>query len=197
TLRRHRHPLAALPALQFGRHGHAVRPQERRQVVRLPPAPPRRCLMPLQGPLVNPVRYCRRRHLTDARYALRAPIPLRLDQTHGTRNTIRTQNAQGGCGPDATPPGQYTLSCYATLFYRRASAQRLVASSTASTELRSALSRISHVPVNSWASRPPSPWTATITNLRSNASTICAPSSATELSGSSSSRHNAAARAAA
>src|SRR5207245_20764 len=114
TLRRHRHPLAALPALQFGRHGHAVRPQERRQVVRLPPAPPRRCLMPLQGPLVNPVRYCRRRHLTDARYALRAPIPLRLDQTHGTRNTIRTQNAQGGGGPDATPPRAIHLKllCY-------------------------------------------------------------------------------------
>src|SRR6266540_1883827 len=81
--------------------------------------------------------------------------------------------------------------------YRRASAQRLVASSTASTELRSALSRISHVPVRSWASRPPSPCTATRTNLRSNASTSWAPSSATELSARSSSRHNDAARAAA
>src|SRR5205823_12109734 len=81
--------------------------------------------------------------------------------------------------------------------YRRASAQRLVASSTASTALRSALSRISAVPVSNWASRPPSPCTATNTNLRSNASMIWAPSSATELSASSSSKQSDAARAAA
>src|SRR2546430_1131400 len=80
---------------------------------------------------------------------------------------------------------------------RRASAHRLVASNTANTALRSALSRISAVPVSSCASRPPSPCTATSTNLRSNASMICVPSSATELSASSSSRHSDAARAAA
>src|SRR5437660_3136504 len=81
--------------------------------------------------------------------------------------------------------------------YRRPSAHLLVASNTASTELRSGLSRISHVPVSNCASRPPSPCTATNTNLRSNASMICAPSSATELSGNSSSRQSDAARAAA
>src|SRR2546430_9913137 len=72
--------------------------------------------------------------------------------------------------------------------YRRASAQRLVEYSTATTALRSALSRISAVPVSNCASRPPSPCTATSPNLRSNASMIWAPSSATELSASSSSR---------
>src|SRR5712692_2539433 len=80
---------------------------------------------------------------------------------------------------------------------RRASAHLLVASNTANTELRSGLSRISHVPVSNWASRPPNPCTATSTNLRSKASMICAPSSATELSGNNSSRHSDAARAAA
>src|SRR5437667_367069 len=72
-----------------------------------------------------------------------------------------------------------------------------MASSTANTALRSADSRISHVPVSNCASRPPRPCTATSTNLRSNASMICAPSSAIELSGTRSSRHAAAARAAA
>src|SRR6059058_5458135 len=81
--------------------------------------------------------------------------------------------------------------------YRRASVHLLVASNTASTALRSVLSLISHVPVSSCASRPPSPCTATSTNLRSNASMIVAPSSAMELSGISSSRHSDAARAAA
>src|SRR5205823_14407955 len=81
--------------------------------------------------------------------------------------------------------------------YRRASVHLLVASNTASTALRSVLSLISHVPVSSCASRPPSPCTATSTNLRSNASMIVAPSSAMELSGISWSRHDEAARAAA
>src|SRR5438552_6256040 len=81
--------------------------------------------------------------------------------------------------------------------YRRASVHRLVASNTASTALRSVLSLISHVPVSSCASRPPSPCTATSTNLRSNASMIVAPSSAIELSGISWSKHDDAARAAA
>src|SRR5881392_613381 len=81
--------------------------------------------------------------------------------------------------------------------YRRASVHLLVASNTASTALRSVLSLISHVPVSSCASRPPSPCTATSTNLRSNASMIVAPSSAMELSGISWSRHDDAARAAA
>src|SRR5439155_1530696 len=40
---------------------------------RSPPAP--RCLLPLQQPLVDPVRYRRGRDLTNARDALRAPIP--------------------------------------------------------------------------------------------------------------------------
>src|SRR5256884_414099 len=77
--------------------------------------------------------------------------------------------------------------------YRRASVHLLVASNTASTALRSVLSLISHVPVSSCASRPPSPCTATSTNLRSNASMIVAPSSAMELSGISWSRHDEAA----
>src|SRR5881392_3778126 len=81
--------------------------------------------------------------------------------------------------------------------YRRASVHLLVASNTASTALRSVLSLISHVPVSSCASRPPSPCTATSTNLRSNASMIVAPSSAIELSGISWSKHDDAARAAA
>src|SRR5213080_3401265 len=74
--------------------------------------------------------------------------------------------------------------------YRRASVHLLVASNTASTALRSVLSLISHVPVSSCASRPPSPCTATSTNLRSNASMIVAPSSATEVSAKSSSRRS-------
>src|SRR3989442_1777824 len=89
------------------------------------------------------------------------------------------------------------VTAAAAAFQRRASVHRLVASSTASTALRSALSLISHVPVSNCASRPPTPCTATSTNLRSNASMICAPSSATELSGSRMSRHSDAARAAA
>src|SRR5882672_900838 len=98
------------------------------------------------------------------------------------------------------PARMVLLRCYTTMpydTYRLASTHRLVASNTARTALRSADSRISHVPTRSWASRPPRPCTATITNFRSNASSIDAPSSAIELSGISSSRHDAAARAAA
>ncbi len=51
---------------------------------------------------------------------------------------------------------------------RRAAAQRLVASKTANTAARSALSRTSAVPVSNWVSRPPNPCTATNTNWRSN-----------------------------
>src|SRR3989442_5171960 len=89
------------------------------------------------------------------------------------------------------------VTAAAAAFQRRASVHRLVASSTASTALRSVLSLISHVPVSSCASRPPSPCTATNTNLRSNPSIIVAPSSATEMSANSSSTHNDAAPAAA
>src|SRR5690349_14145196 len=59
-----------------------------------------------------------------------------------------------------------------------ASVHRLVASRTANTAARSALSLISAVPLSRRASRPPSPCTATKANSRSNPSTILAPSSA-------------------
>src|SRR6266581_3444912 len=49
--------------------------------------------MPLQQPLVNPVRYRRRRDLTDARHALRTPIPFR-SRTHRTPNTAKTGDLQ-------------------------------------------------------------------------------------------------------
>src|SRR3989442_872670 len=193
----HHHHLAPGAALQLQRHPHAVRPQERREVVRLHTAPPRRGLMPLQEPLVDPVRYRRRRYLAHPRDALRAPVALRPSRTHRTPSTTRTGNAQGGLPHDGITLGVLALSNCSISCYRRASTQRLVASRIASTALRSALSRISHVPVSSCASLPPNPWTATSTKLRSNASTSWAPSSAMELSGRRSSRQPAAARAAA
>src|SRR5438128_1356251 len=116
----------------------------------------------------------------------------RFGRTHRTPNTTKTRKTQEVLlGGRNTTGGCFLTHCV-TGYYRRASTQRLVASSTANTALCSALSRISHVPVNSCASRPPSPCTATSTNFRSNASTSCAPSSAIELSGSHSSRHDAA-----
>src|SRR3989449_9864422 len=193
----HQHHVAPGAALQLRRHPHAMRPQERRQVVRLHPAPPRRGLMPLQEPLVDPVRYRRRRYLAHPRDALRAPIALGSRRIHRTPSTTRPRNAQGALPHDGITSGVLALSTCGISSYRRASTQRLVASRIASTALRSALSRISHVPVSSCASLPPNPWTATSTNLRSNASTNWAPSSAIELSGRRSSRQPAAARAAA
>src|SRR6266550_1858607 len=207
-------------------HWHLARPQELHQLGRLDSASRRRRLVPLEQTLVDPVRHCRRRHLADPRHALRAPIFLRSQGIHGIRNTprigtaqdpsrhrrnrnlgsgkihttgniARTRDSQGPRPEGELVVGWLILTPYVRIAYLLASVQRLVASNTASTALRSALSRISHVPVSNCASRPPRPCTATSTNLRSNASTSVAPSSALELSGNSSSRHVDAARAAA
>src|SRR6266581_2917099 len=78
------------------------------------------------------------------------------------------------------PPRRTHTASVHRQFGRRASVHRLVASSTANTAARSALSLISDVPVIRMVSRPPSPCTATKANSRSNASTILAPSSAIE-----------------
>src|SRR6266487_5284276 len=90
---RHRVPVAPL---ELRRHRHLVRPQERREVLRLHTPAPRRCLVPLQQPLVDPVRYCRGGDLTDARHALRTPVSLVLRQTHRTPNNAKMGSAQGG-----------------------------------------------------------------------------------------------------
>src|SRR5690349_15176970 len=199
----HHHHLVPVPLLQLGRHRHLVRPQERREIVGLHPPPPGGRAMALQQPLVDPVRHCRRGDLTHTRDTLGPPIPL-MAQTHRTPNTTKTESAQGVLWPrcnssvgNAKLKNYSWLECRPGNTQRRASVHLLVASNTASTALRSVLSRISHVPVSSCASRPPSPCTATSTNLRSNASMIVAPSSAIELSGKSSSKQSDAARAAA
>src|SRR5437763_1587090 len=92
----HHHHVVPVPPLELGRHRHLVRPQKRRQVLRLHTPPPRRCLVPLQQPLVNPVRYRRGGDLTDARHALRTPVSLVLWQTHRTPNNEKMGSAQGG-----------------------------------------------------------------------------------------------------
>src|SRR5438094_3202854 len=193
----HHHHVVAVRPLELRGHRHLVRVQKRREILRLHTPPPRRGLVPLQQPLVDPVRYRRGRDLTDARHALRAPVSLVLWQTHRTPNKAKMGSAQGGlwnaCNSrwallfkrlNYNTLEGVSLPLSATA-YRRASVHLLVASNTASTALRSVLSLISHVPVSSCASRPPSPCTATSTNLRSNASMIVAPSSAMELSASS------------
>src|SRR5437879_7869864 len=102
-----------------------------------------------------------------------APTPYVFTRrTHRTLNTSKTGRTQE---PLWQGRQQEYITAVITMTYRRASTQRLVASSTANTALCSALSRISHVPVNSCASRPPSPCTATTHNFRSTASVRCAP----------------------
>src|SRR2546425_6267364 len=89
---RHRGPV---PPLELRRHRHIVRPQERGEVHRLHTPTPRRCLVPLQQPLVDPVRYRRGGDLTDARHALRTPVSLLFWQTHRTPNKPKMGSAQG------------------------------------------------------------------------------------------------------
>src|SRR6266446_2791100 len=92
----HHHHVVPVPALELRRHRHLVRLEERRQILRLHTPPPRRCLVPLQQPLVDPVRYRRGRDLTDAGHALRTPVSLVLWQTHRTPNKAKMGSAQGG-----------------------------------------------------------------------------------------------------
>src|SRR5881628_2374129 len=92
----HHHHIVPVPPLELRGHPHLVRLEERRQILRLHTPPSRRCLVPLQQPLVDPVRYRRGRDLTDARHALRAPVSLVLWQTHRTPNKAKIGSAQGG-----------------------------------------------------------------------------------------------------
>src|SRR2546427_595153 len=78
---------------------HRVRSQKRRQVLGIDTPPPRRGLVPLQQPLVDPVRHRRGRDLTYARHALRSPVTFALSQTHRNRNTTKMGSAQGGLWP--------------------------------------------------------------------------------------------------
>src|SRR2546425_5566739 len=92
----HHHHVVPVPPLELRGHRHLVRVQKRREILRLHTPAPRRCLVPLQHPLADPVRYRRGRDLTDARHALRAPVSLVLWQTHRTPNNAKMRSAQGG-----------------------------------------------------------------------------------------------------
>src|SRR5712671_1587658 len=106
------------------------------------------------------MRHGRRRHLTGAGHPLGSPIPLGSRHIHRTGNNAKTGNpldhtprgggwSMGWLSGCLTPRyegaadrGGIPLIHSATTDYRLASAHRLVASSTANTALRSALSRI-------------------------------------------------------
>src|SRR5206468_12599947 len=106
----HHHHVVPVPPLELRGHRHLVRVQKRREILRLHTPPPRRCLVPLQQPLVDPVRYRRGGDLTDARHALRAPVSLVLWQTHRTPNKPKIRSAQGGLWTSRNSRGR----CYLT-----------------------------------------------------------------------------------
>src|SRR2546426_10193130 len=70
------------------------RSQELHQIRRLDPPSTRGRAMPLEMALIDPIRHRRGRHLTGPRYALSAPVSLRLRLSHRIPNTSRIGSPQ-------------------------------------------------------------------------------------------------------